>query len=253
MLQEFLSLNIFNFFLVFSRVGTAVSLFPGFSSVYVNIRARLVIGLGVSLAVMPFVAASLPEMPAAPSDLGILIAGEVLIGAFFGVITRAFMASLQTAGTLIAYFSSMANALIQDPIVEQQSSLFGGFLTTVGIVIIFVTDTHHLMIRAVAESYGLFVPGQPLVTGDFSEIVARRVADGFKLGVQMSSPVIVTAITYYLGLGLLTRLMPALPVFFFGLPIQVSMQISVFMITFSSMMLVFMSRFEEGLTSFLTP
>ncbi len=251
MLQDLLNLNIFNFFLVFSRIGTAIATFPGFSFVYVNIRTRLVIGLGISLVILPFVAFELPAMPSAPSDLVIMIAGEVLVGAFFGVITRVLMSSLQTAGTLIAYFSSMANALIQDPLVEQQSSLFSGFLTTLGIVIIFVTNTDHLMIRAVIDSYSLFIPGRSLVIGDFSEMVTLQVAAAFKLGVQMSTPIIVSAIIYYVGIGILTRLMPTLPVFFFGLPIQVSMQITFLFITLSSIMLVFMSHFEELLSSFL--
>ncbi len=252
MLQDLLNLNIFNFFLVFSRIGTSISLFPGFSFVYVNIRTRLVIGLGISLVILPSVAYELPPMPSAPSDLMIMIAGEVLIGAFFGVLARTIMSSLQTAGTIIAYFSSMANALIQDPLVEQQSSLFSGFLTTLGIIMIFITDTHYLMIKAVVDSYSLFIPGDPLIIGDFSETVALRVASAFKLGVQMSTPIIISAIIYYIGLGILTRLMPTLPVFFFGLPIQVSMQIAILSITLSSVMLIFMSRFEEEFSSFLS-
>ena len=251
MLQDLFNLNIFNFFLVFSRIGTAIALFPGFSFVYVNIRTRLAIGLGITLVILPFVAYELPAMPLAPSDLVIMIAGEVLIGAFFGVLTRILMSSLQTAGTLVAYFSSMANALIQDPLVEQQSSLFSGFLTTLGVVLIFVTDSHHLMIRAVVDSYGIFAPGNSLVIGDFSEVLTLRVASAFKLGVEMSTPIIISAIIYYVGLGVLTRLMPTLPVFFFGLPIQVSMQITILFITLSSIMLIFMSRYDEMLSSFL--
>jgi len=163
------------------------------------------------------------------------------------------MAALHVAGTLIAYFSSMANALIQDPIAEQQSSLFSGFLATVAVVMIFVTDTHHLMLAAVADSYTLFVPGETLIMGDFSEAVARRVNDSVVLGVKLTSPIIITGLTYYLGLGLLTRLMPALPVFFFGLPIQVGVQIMVTMMIFSTLVMTFMTNFDETYRSFVMP
>ncbi len=253
MLQELLTLNVFNFLLVFARVGSALLLLPGFSAVYVNVRSRIAIGLTVSFVMMPAVANGLPGLPAAPAALGLLILGEILIGVFIGSLGFILLAALHVAGTLIAYFSSMANALIQDPIAEQQSSLFSGFLATVGVVMIFVTNTHHLMLSAIADSYTLFVPGQPLIIGDFSEVVARRVNDSFALGVKITSPIIVTGLTYYLGLGLLTRLMPALPVFFFGMPVQIGMQIMVTMIIFSTLMMTFMSSFEETYRAFVIP
>ena len=54
--------------------------------------------------------------------------------------------------------------------------------------------------------------------GDFADALGRQVADSFALGLQMSAPFVVIGLTYYIGLGLLGRLMPQLPVFFFGLP-----------------------------------
>ena len=253
MLQELITLNVFSFLLVFARVGSALLLLPGFSAVYVNVRSRIAIGLTVSFVMMPAVANGLPGLPAAPAALGLLIGGEILVGVFIGSLGFIMMAALHVAGTLIAYFSSMANALIQDPIAEQQSSLFSGFLATVAVVMIFVTDTHHLMLAAVADSYTLFVPGETLIMGDFSEAVARRVNDSVVLGVKLTSPIIITGLTYYLGLGLLTRLMPALPVFFFGLPIQVGVQIMVTMMIFSTLVMTFMTNFDETYRSFVMP
>ncbi len=253
MLQAILSLNIFGFFLIFSRVGTAFILLPGFSAAFVSVRMRLVFALAVSFVLAPVLATSLPGLPATPAALGLLVISEVVIGAFLGTIGRILLGALQTAGTLISYMSSMANAFIQDPIAEQQSSLFSSFLGTAGIVMIFVTDTHHLMLRALADSYSLFLPGRPIDMGDIGLMIARRVAESFALGLRLASPFIVTGLTYYLGLGLLGRLMPALPVFFVGLPIQIGIQISVFALTISGIMMVFLSRFEEGFSAFIVP
>ena len=74
------------------------------------------------------------------------------------------------------------------PIAEQQSALLAGFLGNVGILLIFVTDMHHLMLRAMIDSYSLFVPGQPLPVGDMSNMIARQVMDSFALGVQLRRP-----------------------------------------------------------------
>jgi flagellar biosynthetic protein FliR len=79
------------------------------------------------------------------------------------------------------------------------------------------------------------------------------VADSFRLGVQITAPIIVAGVSYYLGLGILGRLMPQLPVFFFGMPIQIMMQIYILMTSLSAIMLVFLRYFENALYNFTTP
>jgi flagellar biosynthesis protein FliR len=250
-LAEFLELNIFGFLLIFGRLGATISFMPGFSASYVSVRIRVTLALALSFAVMPAIAPNLPVLPTSVAQLGILFAGEILVGSFIGILGRVLIGALQTAGTVIALSSSMANALIQDPIAEQQSSTVSGFLLTLGIVIIFVADFHHLMIRAAMETYELFPPGAPLPVGDFAQLMARRVADSFILGIQLASPALVIGLTYYIGLGLLGRLMPQLPVFFFGLPVQVSLQLWVLTATVSGIILVFARRFQEGIGAFV--
>lgn len=251
MLQDLVNLNLFAFFLIFARVGAAFLLLPGYSAAYVSPNIRLALALAVSFAVMPLLADALPAMPSAPSALALLLIGETVIGSFFGVLARILLGALQTAGTMIALFASLANAFIQDPIAEQQSSTVSGFLTTLGIVVIFATNLHELMLKAVVDSYMVFTPGQPLAIGDLSDTVARRVADSFALGLQLAVPFLVVALTYYVGLGILGRLMPTLQVFFFGLPVQISLQIWVMMIAVSGIMMVFMTRFQDGFVPFL--
>ena len=251
MLQELLELNLFAFFLIFARIGTALMLMPGFSATYVNARLRLVLGLTISFVMFPVLAARLPLPPNTISDLALMLSGEVVVGVFFGFILRILISALQTVGTIAALASSLANALIQDPVADQQSSIISGFLLTVGMVLIFVSDLHHLMLRALLETYVIFEPGERLPFGDFAKTLGRQVADSFNLGLQMSAPFVVVGLTYYIGLGLLGRLMPQLPVFFFGLPIQISLQIFVFTITISGIMLAFIQNFEAKVNRFI--
>ncbi|MDD9876741.1 MAG: flagellar biosynthetic protein FliR [Magnetovibrio sp.] len=251
MLSELLQLNIFAFFLIFARIGTALAFAPGFSASYVSLRIRLGIGLGITFVVLPMLAADLPVIPATVSGLAKLLAAEVVVGGFYGVIMRILIASLQTAGTIAALASSMANALVNDPVAEQQSSTISGFLLTMAVVLIFVSDMHHMMIRGILESYGMFRPGEPLPFGDFANVTARQVADSFAMGLQMASPFMVLGLTYYIGLGLLGRLMPALPVFFFGLPIQITLQLTMFTVTISGIMIAFVQHFQSSLGRFL--
>ena len=251
MLEELLSLNLFGFFLIFARIGSAFALMPGFSASYVPVRMRLGLALAVSFVMAPVLIGDLPVRPPAISAMGLLIAGEVLIGAFIGTFAMILLTALQTAGTVIAYVSSMANALIRDPISEQQSSTVAGFLLTLGIVMVFAADLHHLMITAIADSYSLIIPGQALPMGDIANVIGRRVADSFALGLKLAAPFVIVGMTYYIGLGFLGRLMPQLQVFFFGLPFQIGIQIWVLAITITGLMMAFLQSFAEAYRNFI--
>jgi len=253
MLEEILTLNIFGFFLIFTRIGTALAIMPGFSAGFVPVRLRLGIALAVSFVMTPVLIAGLPVRPPSVAGMAMLIGGEFLIGLFFGAIARILIGALQTAGTVISYMSSMANAMIQDPIAEQQSSTVASFLLIMGTVLIFSADLHHMMLRALADSYTLMEPGRALPMGDMVNILGRRVADSFALGLRLAAPVVIVGLTYYIGLGLLGRLMPQLQVFFFGLPVQIGLQIWVLAITLTGIMLVFLQNFGEAYQNFILP
>ncbi len=250
MLSQIINLNLFAFLLIFIRLGSALSVMPGFGSMQVPVPIRLTFALLISFLLTPVIMPMLPGEPTSASLLFLLIVMEVLVGLFLGLIPRIFMASLQTAGTILALVSSMSNAFTQDPISESQSSVLSTFISTTGITLVFVTNTHHLMLAAVVDSYTLFSPTSVPQIGDMADYIAHRVADSFRIGLQIASPLIVSGLAYYIVLGIMGRLMPQLPVFFFGMPIQIALQFWILISAFSVMMMVFMRYFEDGLYAF---
>src|SRR5512144_792996 len=179
MLGDLLSINAFAALVVFARVGTVIAFLPGFSAAWVSVSIRLVMALALTVLVTPALAGILPPMPATPAELGLLLLRESAIGVFLGGVALIAFAALQTAGTFVAYLSSFASALVQDPVTDQQTSTVTGFFTALGLVLIFVTDLHHLMLRAIVDSYGLFTPGQPPPIDDFCGFITHTVAESF--------------------------------------------------------------------------
>ncbi|MGL5737048.1 MAG: flagellar biosynthetic protein FliR, partial [Beijerinckiaceae bacterium] len=58
-------------------------------------------------------------------------------------------------------------------------------------------------------------------TTDAVTLAMKTMATGFSLAIRIAAPFIVFAIIFNLGLGLLSRLMPSLQVFFLALPASV--------------------------------
>lgn len=241
------SAEVFAALVVFARVGTALAVLPGFSIAWVPVRVRLLVALALTVIVTPLLLPDMPPMPKAPLALGLLLLGEATVGFALGTLVRVMFAALQTAGTFVAFVGSFANTMTQDPVAEQQSSTISGLFSTLGVVVVFASGLDRSMLQALVDSYQVFAPGAALPFGAFGQSVARMAADSFALGIQLSAPFLALSLVYNVGAGLMARLMPQLPVFFFGLPVQLALQLWVMMLTLSGIMLIFLNRFADVL------
>lgn len=253
MLSDLLQLDIFRFLLVFTRLGAALLLVPGIGGSLVSMRIRLWFTLALSALMLPTVAGMFPALPTTLGGTLMMVFGEAVIGIFMGTVISFIMSTLSLAGSMIGYQVGLTNAFSFDPIAQQQSQLLTGFLSNVGLLAIFATDLHHLMLQAIVESYALFRPGQPLPWGDFSETLSHLLTDTFRLGLQFSMPLLVLGLLFYTGLGLLSRLVPQLQVFFVAQPVQILIGAWMLAVTTPMIVSLFLRFFESGLIPYLNP
>ncbi len=253
MLNEVLNLNIFVFFVIFSRLAGAISVMPGFSATYVSMQIRIAFIVVLSFILVPVLKDVIPPIPSSPLGMTLIFFGEAVIGIMIGTVARILLGALQTAGTVIAFTSSMANSMIMDPISAQQSAVVSVALTTMATVIVFVADLHHVMILTIIDSYTLFTPGAPPPAGEFAELITRTVADAFKLGIQLAAPFLLISFTYNVALGTLARLMPKLNVFFVGMPLSIGLAYMGLLVCVPSILMIFLKHYEESLERFLVP
>ncbi|HPF46270.1 MAG: flagellar type III secretion system protein FliR [Alphaproteobacteria bacterium] len=247
---DFLPQEIFGFFLIFARMGAMVMMLPALGETSVPSRVRLFLALSISIIIYSLVKASVPVMPVSPIALGVLIFCETLVGLMMGLCIRLLVSALHIAGTVIAMQSGLAMAQAFDPSQGSQSSLVATFMTLLGVTLIFVTDLHHLMISAMYKSYSLFPIGGNIVIGGFAELVADTVSNSFKLGIQMASPIIVYAIVFNAGLGVISRLVPQLQVFFVAIPINIVMGFVILAVVISAAMTWYLDNVETSLRMF---
>ena len=129
--------------------------------------------------------------------------------------------------------------------------MLGSFLTIMGMTLIMMADLHHLMLRAVADSYVLFPAAQAPPVDDFAVMAANAVAQSFLIGIQISAPFIAYALILYIGMGLVNRLMPQMQVFFIVMPIHIILALVFFGLTLGAIALWFLEHFEAGTMIFL--
>lgn len=250
-LDDYLAINLFHFLLVFARLSVVFLLMPGISAVYVPMRIRLVLAVLVTVLVLPMVASTLPAQPDSPAQLVWYILCETLIGAFMGALIQIVMSALELAAFMISNAVGITNALIDDPITEEQTSIITGFLALIAVALIFITGVHRFILQAMVDSYTLLRPAQPLFTGDMLQHATRLLDQAFAMGMRLAAPFIVYELVFQVTSGVLARLSPQLNVFFVGIPAKIIFGVAVLMVSLPVMMLLFMKFLETNMVNFL--
>ncbi len=220
-LAQYLPANVFAALLVFARIGSAMMLLPGFGEVYVLQRYRLLLAVIISLLLLPILAPLLPPMPGSPSTLLVIFGAEIAIGVFIGTLARILLAGLEMAGQFVSLQTGLSNAVIFNPMQATQSPVPSALYSTLGVLLIFLTNLHYLMLRGLVDSYMIFTPGKLPPIEDLSQTVAHAVAGSFRLSLEMAAPFIALGTVFFIALGLIGQLVPQLQILFVSQPLQI--------------------------------
>ena len=240
------------FLLTFARVGTMVMMMPGIGEMNMPARVRLTIALVLTAILMPAHQAAYTVNLNALGPVLMMLFQEILIGAVLGLTARLSISGLQVAGSVIAQQLGLGFVTAVDPTQNQQGLLVGNFLAVLGVTLIFATDMHHLVIVALNDSYFIFAPGEVPIVGDIAKHITNVVAGSFKIGIQLSAPFLVFGLLFNLGLGVLSRLMPQMQVFFIGMPLSILLGLLLLLLVIGAMMGAF-TGYIEGVLNDLAP
>ncbi|MGA9002022.1 MAG: flagellar biosynthetic protein FliR [Pseudolabrys sp.] len=232
------------FLLTFARVGAMVMLMPGVGELSVPARVRLTIALVLTTILLPAHQKAYAVDLKTFGPVMVLLFQELVIGAVLGLTARLAISALQVTGSVVAQQLGLGFVTAVDPTQNQQGLLVGNFLTVLGVTLVFATDLHHLAIAAMNDSYTIFHPGELPLMGDAAQHVTRIIATAFRIGIQLSAPFLVFGLLFNLGLGVLSRLMPQMQVFFIGLPLSILLGLLLLLLVIGAMMGTFVDYLQ---------
>jgi flagellar biosynthetic protein FliR len=210
------------FVLVLCRVGGACMLLPGVGEMELPAMLRMGFALALTFLLVPLLAAAMPRPPADPWRLLAAVAAEIGTGVFIGWLARLAMQMLPVAGQFIATMCGLANVLQPDPALGAQTTAIARALGLAAPVVVLSTGLHALPLAALAASYDVIPAGTLLPASDSVREAIRAVSDTFAMALQLSAPFLLAATLWQVALGLISRLVPQLQVFFAAMPGQIA-------------------------------
>ena len=231
------------FMLVFARVAAMVMVLPALGQSNIPVRIKIAIAVLLTLIILPLHRTAYTIDMSSMAPLLVSMLHEIIIGVVLGATAQVAMSALQVAGSVIAQQLGLGFVTAVDPTQGQQGVVIGNFLTMLGVTLLFATDSHHLIIAALNDSYTIFSPGDLVPSGDVAELATRAFSAAFKLGMQFSAPFLVFGLVFNIGLGVLARLMPQMQVYFVGVPLSILTGFLIFAAVLAAMMGTFLDYF----------
>ncbi len=210
----------FAFVLVMARTGSAVMLLPGLGEAEPPAMLRVGFAFGIAMLLLPGIAPAIPPVPEAGIQTGLMVAAEVATGAWLGWLARLLVLALPIAGQFLSYMLGVANVLQPDPTLGAQATPIARLLAVAAPLVLLVTGLYAMPLAALAGSYRL-IPAGTLMPIDATDVAVQTVMQSFALAVQLASPFLLAAIVWNVAMGLLTRLVPRIPVYFVVMPAQI--------------------------------
>ena len=243
-LEGWLALLAFPMARILGFVGAA----PVFGNNAVPRRIKLMVGLAITLGLLPVMPSAPPE--AIDSWAGILMLfQQTLIGIAMGLVLRVVFAALDLMGEIISLQMGLSFATFFDPVAGGQTAVVGEFLTLIATLVFLSLNGHLLMIDALARSFEWLPVSATLPHKGGWLVLARFGASIFASGLLMALPIVTALLITNIALGVLTRAAPQLNLFAIGFPITLTVGFGVLLLALGHLAPLLQYFYDAGFTT----
>ncbi|MGJ7574315.1 flagellar biosynthetic protein FliR [Variovorax sp. RB2P76] len=211
------------------RLGAALLMTPVFSqaSIPVTVRVLLVLGLagalslGVSERAGATGSSSFLFLAEHPGALIQAVCTELALGATLAVAIHLAFAAFSVAGNLLDIQIGFGLAQVFDPAFNAASPILTTAFNQVAVLVFFLVNGHHAILRAVAYSLERFPLGMAWPLGSALLPVVKQVGGLLGLAFALAAPIVFCILLAELALGVLARNLPQMNMLTMGVPIKI--------------------------------
>lgn len=146
---------------------------------------------------------------------------QALVGFSMALMVRIVLSAIQMAGSLLDLEGGFAMAQAFDPLTLTSQATFGRIYELTATVLLFTTNGYQLLILGLARSFQALPPGTVLDMGVYSHRLADRFAQLTMAAFEIAGPLLLVLFLTDLGMGLLTKVAPAMNAFTLGFPLKI--------------------------------
>lgn len=220
-LYDILQGQVAAFLLVLTRSCGIFFISPFFGSMNVSNRLRATAAIVFATVLFPVVVKeSVIQVPETLLPFAFTVAKEMFVGWLIGLIAYVTLAAVHMAGKIMDMQVGFAVVNMMDPTTMQQTGLIGTFLYNLTIIYFLVTNGHHVILSALAESFRIIPLDSMVWSQSLPQLINNLTAGIFLNGMKIAMPVTFAILLTNVGMGILARTMPQMNIFVVGIPMQ---------------------------------
>jgi flagellar biosynthetic protein FliR len=205
------------------RMTAFIVVAPPFSYRAFPGRVKAMLGVGLALAVAPRVAPGYESLATGPFVLALVL--ELVVGAVLGFLVFLVFAAIQSAGSLIDLFGGFTLAQAFDPQSMINGAQFTRLFQMTALALMFASGGYQVLIGGLTRSFDAFPIGLGMDLSRPVELMTNGVSQMFLATIQIAGPLCVVLFLADVGLGLLSRVAPALNAYAMGFPLKILMTV----------------------------
>ena len=154
-------------------------------------------------------------------ELMLAMLKEFAVGLTIGFIMQLFLSVFHIGGELIDLQMGFSMASMYDPTSKANISLTGNIMTSMYILLFFISNSHLALMNIVIKSFQVVPIGLQPISTRLSVFFIELFACILAYAVQLSMAIVVTEIIVEVAVGILMRLVPNINVFVVNLQIKI--------------------------------
>jgi len=155
---------------------------------------------------------------------------EVVNGLLLGYVTNLCFMVIRMAGQLMDTQIGFSMISIFDPNSNSNVTLLERLLYWMSLLLFFMVDGHHMLIRALIESFKVVGLGKSMLGNNTIMLVVNVFTQYFTIGVKIAIPIILILLITEITMGLIARTVPSLNVMILGMPVKILVGLACFSI-----------------------
>lgn len=146
---------------------------------------------------------------------------EVAAGLTLGFLTSLCFSMVRIAGNLMDMQMGFAMVSMFDPTSNSNTTLIERLLYWFSLVIFFIVDGHHMLIKSLIQSFSVIKLGSFFLNQASINIIFKAFIEYFGIAIQIGIPIVLILLFTDLTMSLIARTVPQLNIMILGLPVKV--------------------------------
>ncbi len=211
------------FFLIFLRIISAFIAAPVFGHSSIPVITKIFLSILISYILFFVLEKTQYKIELNFWFIALNAVKEIITGLIIGFCLNLFFYGISFAGSLMGFDVGLSASQLLNPFDETENDVIGQSLYFLAMLVFFLINGHHYLIKALEASFRVIPLGKYVVNEPLYKLLIKYSSAVFVVAVKIASPVLVSFFIIHIAEGILSRVVPQMPVFFVTQPLKIGL------------------------------